>query len=124
MKKKILKCAEETKAGACIHFKKMPDNMILITGFSGILTREELEKKYGEEIVSVYEQCLNHMFLRSSEGLRIFTENDDIPGGFGKGSVFNHKTFGEIVAGMKKCGTTLAAIVKTIDSGEIRTIRI
>jgi hypothetical protein len=108
---------------SAILYKKMPGDMILITGFRGILTADEIEKKYGSQIASVY----------GANEFRVYGSYS-CSGGFGvclspgahvyPGHVFQKKDFAKLVVSLKNAGKLLAGIVAACKNAEVKEVEL
>ena len=110
-----------------ILYKKLPDNMILITGFENFLTADEIFKKYGEVVYKAYcvssptnmhKQFLNDgsefVWLCLPESTdRIFINQS-----------CSKKQFAWIISHLKKCGGLLHDIILAVNGGEVKRIQI
>jgi hypothetical protein len=112
---------------ATLLYKKLPDDMILITGFEGFLSLDELEKKYGKEIADTYFSYDNHMakeYYADGEiiiNVETDDENRDI---VRPGSVYEKVEFSKLIAHVKKCGGLLHDIIQVCNGGEVKRIEI
>jgi hypothetical protein len=107
---------------AAILYKRMPGDMILVTGFRNILTAEQIEQKYGKDIFTVY---------MAGDFVTGFYGGDGKFGifvGFGvrimPGKVYKKKDFAKLVATMKSAGKLLAEIMVACKSSEVRMVEL
>jgi len=109
---------------ATILYKKLPNNMILITGFENFLTGEEIKEKYGKKVTDAYQRCPDSMLKRFS------INNGDIfivladSSKFSAGDVLNKKEFSHLVQRIKKCGSLLHDIIAAVNDGQVKRITI
>jgi len=105
---------------ATILYKKLPDNMILITGFENFLTADELLDKYGRVVAKAY---LDYPYNMAASLGAVFLKG----AGFSFvsiGQVLNKCDFSTIVAHVKKCGSLLHDIVVAVNDGDVNRIKI
>jgi len=105
---------------AVILYKKLPDDMILITGFEGFLSLEEIFDKYGKVVAKTYVSFPYHM-AGITEALYLVGLNGT-PTTVGK--VLSKDEFSRLVAHVKKCGGLLHDIILACDKGEVKRIEI
>lgn len=128
---------------ATILYKKLPDNMILITGFENFLTADEVKAKYGEEVARIY-------FGYTTSMDKKFTEKGDINIQVGRkqfftvtaitvegpaklindchivevGDIYRKQDFSKLVGRVKKCGSLLHDIIAAVNNGPVKRITI
>jgi hypothetical protein len=108
---------------ATILYKKLPDDMILITGFENFLSVVELEKKYGEVIADTYTKYPDKM-------VKVFDTFGVVRVHFGYndtvciGDVFPKKAYCGFVQRVRKCGGLLHDIIQAVNGGEVKRIEI
>lgn len=105
---------------ATILYKKLPDNMILITGFENFLTADELFDKYGRPVAKAYldypynmAASLGAVFLKGAS--RSFVS---------VGEVISKNDFSAIITQVKKCGSLLHDIIAAVNDGQVKKITI
>ncbi|MFH1146830.1 MAG: hypothetical protein V1736_03900 [Pseudomonadota bacterium] len=107
---------------ATILYKKLPDDMILITGFEGFLNIDEILDKYGRTIAIAYNAYPSHMTgfpnMISLVGIQSNLSTIVI------GQIHCKGAFSTIVAHVKKCGALLHDIIQACDKGEVKRIKI
>jgi hypothetical protein len=112
---------------ATILYKKLPDDMILITGFEGFLMADELEKKYGKLITETYAAYEYHIvkefYSNGQESLEVVF-NDEDRDGVCVNDVYGKHEFSKIIAHVKKCGGLLHDIIQAVNGGEVKRITI
>jgi hypothetical protein len=117
---------EEPKT-ATILYKKLPDNMILITGFENFLTADELTKKYGEDIADTYFAYDYHMakeYYADGTILLSVDFNDEDCDTVRPGNVYQKHEFHKLVEHIRKCGGLLHDIIAAVNNGETKMITI
>ena len=120
------KIAEELKGKlasklATILYNKLPDNMILITGFEGFLDMERILDNYGRKVASAYS---SYPYNMSGSSEFIFPVGLSGISYVRIGHVYNKKAFSDIVSHVKKCGGLLHDIIQAVNSGEVKRITI
>jgi hypothetical protein len=113
-------CKPATKP-ATILYKKLPDNMILITGIESFINVNEIFDKYGRIVATTYE---SYQCKMTGEPGMIFLSGLT---GFGVvriGQVYNKHDFSKIIAHVKKCGGLLHDIIQAVNGGEVKRIEI
>jgi hypothetical protein len=107
---------------SAILYKKMPGDMILITGFRNILTADEIEKKYGKDIFTIYMAGDFVTGFYNGEG------KFGISVGFGTriypGKVYSKKDFAKLVVTLKSAGKLLAGIVAACKNSEVKEVEL
>jgi hypothetical protein len=106
---------------ATILYKKLPDDMILITGFENFKSIDDILDQYGRVIAITYNDYPSHMSGDVS-GILLYGNN-------GKSSLRIGETcdkdeFSKIIAHVKKCGGLLHDIIQACDKGEVKRIEI
>jgi len=106
---------------ATILYKKLPDDMILVTGFENFMDIEGVLDKYGRKIASTY---TSYPYNISGVPEIIFLVG--LPGivSVRIGYVCNKKVFSSIIAHVKKCGGLLHDIILVVNGGEVKRIEI
>jgi hypothetical protein len=107
---------------SAILYKKMPGDMILITGFRNILTADEIEKKYGKSVIRVYERSDKAIVGRynGSGEFGIFgPDARAFPG-----AVYFKKDFAKLVVTLKNAGKLLAGIVAACKNSEVKEVEL
>jgi hypothetical protein len=122
----IKKITEELKGKlaskpATILYKKLPDDMILITGFENFLDIEGILDKYGRKVASTYTAYPYNM---SGVDVVIFPVGLSGITSIRTGYVCNKSGFSKIVSHVKKCGGLLHDIIQAVNSGEVKRITI
>jgi hypothetical protein len=106
---------------ATILYKKLPDDMILITGFENFLSIDDILDRYGREIATVY---ATFSYQMSGIQSAIFLSGLVGFGAIRTGQVYGNQDFSTIIAHVKKCGGLLHDIIRAVDGGEIKRIEI
>jgi hypothetical protein len=106
---------------ATILYKKLPDDMILITGFDGFLSLDEIFDKYGRVIAATYAGYICHMFGVSGN---LFLSGLGSTTGIAIGKLLHKEELSEIIAHVKKCGGLLHDIIQACEKGEVKRIEI
>lgn len=106
---------------ATILYKKLPDDMILITGFENFLSADELLDKYGRVIAKAYDNYPYHMtsamgtvFMEGLTGVSFITA----------GQIFSRDAFTQIRNHINKCGSLLHGIITAVNGGQEKRITI
>jgi hypothetical protein len=117
------------KRTAAILYRKMPQDMIEIVDFEGIMTADELEKEYGEHISDLYLSYHDNMLKRFNshncqQYLEIYSQGGRIQ--INIGQLMPKKDFSELVDKVRTCGSLLHQIVEALWSTEntVRKIKI
>jgi hypothetical protein len=110
-----------TPKPATILYKKLPDDMILITGFENFLSIDDILDRYGREIATVY---ATFSYQMSGIQSAIFLSGLVGFGAIRTGQVYGNQDFSTIIAHVKKCGGLLHDIIRAVDGGEIKRIEI
>jgi hypothetical protein len=105
---------------ATIFYKKLPNDMILITGFENFLSLEEIFDKYGKVIAKTYFDFPYHM--AGMTGALYLVGLNTTPTIVGK--VLSKDDFSKLVTHVKKCGGLLHDIIQACDKGEVKRIEI
>jgi hypothetical protein len=106
---------------ATIFYKKLPDDMILITGFENFLTSRGIQEKYGFEVVNLYCTYPDYMSLGPD---CVHVCRNSIPDIISIGKMYNKDYFSKLVSHVKKCGGLLHDIIKAVNGGEVKRITI
>lgn len=106
---------------ATILYKKLPDDMILITGFEDFLSLDEIFDKYGRIVAAAYSGYQNHMFGALGG---VFLPGLGSTASLMVGKLLHKQELSEIVAHVKKCGGLLHDIIQACDKGEVKRIEI
>jgi hypothetical protein len=106
---------------ATILYKKLPDNMILITGFENFLTMRGIQEKYGWDVISVYGGYPDYMML-GTECIHIYKDHSASTVPLNK--IYNKKDFSSLIAHVKKCGSLLHDIIAAVNDGQVKRITI
>jgi len=106
---------------ATILYKKLPDNMILITGFENFLTADELMDKYGRVIAKAYNDYPYHMTASLSA---VFMEGLDRVSFIAAGQLFHKNDFTQIRNHINRCGSLLHDIIAAVNGGQEKRITI
>lgn len=106
---------------ATILYKKLPDDMILITGFENFMDADAILDKYGRRVAFTY---TSYSYNMSGVAEIIFLVG--LPGIISVriGYVCSKDTFSKIIAHVKKCGGLLHDIIQACDKGEVKRIEI
>jgi hypothetical protein len=129
---------------ATILYKKLPDNMILITGFENFLTADEIKAKLGEEVARIYfgyTDCMEKKFTNSGkENIQVgkkpmwsltfaiscgpnkivSNESNDVF----VGDIYCKQDFSKLIGRVKKCGSLLHDIIAAVNGGQVKRITI
>ena len=112
---------KSTSKPATILYKKLPDNMILITGFENFKTTDEIFMKHGITITKTYSGYpyamtgdVRGVMLTGLLGCSLLT----------LGYRCSKKDFSKIIAHVKKCGALLHDIIQACEKGEVKRIEI
>lgn len=104
--------------GIC--YKKLPGDKVIITGFYGFLTAQEIKENYGEEVYNAYSSNLFSMCLEyntnGEERLMVFDPHISVMITIGK--VFSNETFANIRKVIKQCGNYLHELKIAMKSEE------
>ena len=105
---------------ATILYKKLPDDMILITGFENFLSLDDIFDKYGRTVTKTYADYPYSMVGVSGAIVLV---------GFGSssariGELFGKQKFSSLIAHVKKCGSLLHDIIRAVNDGQVRRIEI
>lgn len=105
-----------------VYYKKFPNNLVIILGFSNFLTEAGLRRKYGDTVADVYLAslfCIKKKFYESGEAFLVSGEDEIY-----EGQVLTTKEFGKLIAFIRKCGENLQKIVKINNDDEVRSVTI
>jgi len=106
---------------ATILYKKLPDDMILITGFENFLDVEAILDKYGRRVASTY---TSYPYNMSGITEAIFLTGLQGVASARIGYVCSKDTFSKLIAHVKKCGGLLHDIIQAVNGGEVKRIEI
>jgi len=114
---------------ATILYKKLPDDMIMITGFENFLTPNQLIEKYGKTIAMLYCGYPNHIYLIHSDVPNKSDYLKSVANGVESepiqvNSLWSKKGFCTIVSHVRKCGGLLHDIIVAVRDGEVKRIKI
>jgi hypothetical protein len=105
--------------GIC--YKKLPGDKVIITGFYGFLTEEEIEEQHGKDVYNAYAINEDNVFLRYDvngiEYLVLSTANE-FTFNIKVGKVMTKKKFSEIKSIIKQCGNYLHELKIAMKSEE------
>ena len=111
---------------ATILYQRMPEGLVLIKGFRGFLTSEELETKYGKEVTAVYFSLpinVEKVVERNGEvAIELFRQGEEC-GMINKGDVFSGKEFSKVLGSVRKCGELLEQISASVKLNPIREFK-
>ena len=109
---------------SAILYKRMPADMILVTGFRNILTAEGIEKKYGKRTYDVYRRTPGHVYgmFRLEDGS--FGIAGDVTGGVYPDRLYPKKDFAKLVVAVKSAGKLLAEIVAACKDAPVREVEL
>ena len=129
---------------ATILYKKLPDNMILITGFENFLTADEVKAKFGEEVARIY-------FNYNDSMVKKFTDTGAVNVQVGKpifglptlslwlgssklandgsrtisiSDIYRKQDFSKLIGRVKKCGSLLHDVIAAVNDGQVKRITI
>jgi hypothetical protein len=119
------KTIEAVKLGAqaSVSYLALPGDMILIKGIHGVLTKAEIEDRFGKVVATAYLDVNEKCFYRRGEGVTIERSGiDDLT----EGVVMSKREFSAAIAAMKAAGSLLHQLVKTVNGamGNTKTIYI
>jgi hypothetical protein len=106
---------------ATILYKKLPDDMILITGFEGFLSLDEIFDKYGRVVATTYSGYSYYIYGMPGS---IFVSGLAAFGAVRTGQIYNKVEFSHLIAHVKKCGVLLHDIIQAVNAGEVKRIEI
>jgi hypothetical protein len=106
---------------ATILYKKLPDDMILITGFENFKSIDDILDQYGRVIAITYNNYPSRMSGDAS-GILLYGNNGK--SSLRIGEVCEKVEFSKIIAHVKKCGGLLHDIIQAVEKGEVKQIRI
>ena len=106
---------------ATILYKKLPDDMILITGFENFKSIDDILDQYGRMVATVYAA-----FSYQVSGVQgaIFLTGLAGFGAVRGGQVYSKHEFSKIIAHVKKCGCLLHDIIQAVERGEVKRAEI
>jgi len=97
---------------ATILYKKLPDDMILITGFENFLSLDEILDKYGKRVAKAYSDYPHHM---TGDTKVVALSGVLIHQSLVIGDLFDKAKFSQIIAHVKKCGGLLHDIIQAVN---------
>ncbi len=106
---------------ATILYKKLPDDMVLITGFENFLNLEEIFDKYGKIVSKAYMDFPYYMAGLLTGAIYLMGIDYST---VTVGKIFNKHDFSRLIAHVKKCGGLLHDIIQACDKGEVKRIEI
>ena len=106
---------------ATILYKKLPDDMILITGFGGFMSIDDILDKYGRVVAMTYNSYPSRM---SGDVVGIVLCGNNGKSSLRVGETCEKVEFSKLVSHVKKCGGLLHDIIAAVDGGEVRRITI
>jgi hypothetical protein len=111
---------KESNIPATILYKKLPDDMILIMGFEGFLSLDEIFDKYGRVVAKAYfdypyhmSGIVNSVFL---SGFRMHI--------IAVGQLFSKAEFTDVRNHINKCGCLLHDVIQAVNDGDVKRIEI
>jgi hypothetical protein len=119
---RIDESGNEIPETSSILYKKMPGDMILITGFRNILTSKEIESKYGKEIWNIYQSSDFVVGRYNAEGTFGISVKDAFH--VFPGKVYQKKHFAGLVVTLKSAGKLLAGIVAACKNAEVKEVEL
>jgi hypothetical protein len=108
---------------ATILYKKLPDDMILITGFENFMGLDDIFDKYGRHIATLYDQYENHIFCHN-DVLYIYGISLSCGGIVMIWQRLSKNEFSNLITHVKKCGGLLHDIILACNKGEVKRIEI
>lgn len=121
MKAKV-KVVEQEEKGARILYKNISHDRVVILGFEGIMTANEIKEKYLRVVYDAYFKKKESMCLhRQSDDSFVLSIHNEI---VKAPQVMDSKNFSALIADMKKCGKRLAEIIKANRENPIKEVRI
>lgn len=120
------KVAKQEEKGARILYKNISSDQVVIMGFEGIMTEQEITEKYGTNIVNAYLCGSNnhYMLLRYMKDGELQLNTNMVMPLLRKGTILTNKDFSVLIADMKKCGKRLAEIIKANRENPVKEVRI
>ena len=112
---------KSTGKPATILYKKLPDNMILITGFENFKSIDNILDQYGRVVAITYNNYPSRM-SGDVNGLLLYGNNGK--SSLRIGEVCDKAEFSKIIAHVKRCGGLLHNIIQACDKGEVKRIEI
>ena len=106
---------------ATILYKKLPDDMILITGFENFLSIDNILDKYGRVIATTYN---NYPSRISGDEIGVVLYGNNGKSSLRVGETCEKIEFSKIIAYVKKCGGLLHDIIQAVNGGEVKRIQI
>ena len=127
-KSKGLETVMRESSTSAILYKKMPGDMILITGFRNILTADEIEKQYGGDVYRVYERSHKYVFGRYNGsgqfGIVLGQGMENVNSHYFPDAVYPKKDFAKLVVTLKSAGKLLAEIVAACKNAEVKEVEL
>jgi hypothetical protein len=106
---------------ATILYKKLPDDMILITGFENFKSIDNILDQYGRLIAITYNNYPSRM---SGDVSGIILYGNNGKSSLRIGETCDKAEFSKIIAHVKKCGGLLHDIIQAVNGGEVKRIEI
>lgn len=106
---------------ATILYKKLPDDMILITGFENFLSIDDILDKYGRVVAITYN---NYPSRISGDEIGVVLYGNNGKSSLRVGETCEKVEFSKIIAHVKKCGGLLHDIIQAVNGGEVKRIQI
>lgn len=106
---------------ATILYKKLPDNMILITGFENFKSIDNILDQYGRVVAITYNNYPSRM-SGDVNGILLYGNNGK--SSLRIGEVCDKAEFSKTIAHVKRCGGLLHNIIQACDKGEVKRIEI
>lgn len=116
------KVAKQEEKGTRILYKNISSDQVVILGFEGIMTANEIKGKYLKVVYDAYFKKEESMCLhrKSDESFVLSIHNGIIS----PLQVMSNKDFSTLIADMKKCGKRLAEIIKANRENLVKEVRI
>lgn len=122
-KEEITKTKQDEQ-GMGIEYISLPGNKVMIVGFVGIMTAQQLINKFEKEVVDAYEQSVH---VKLVDGVRGRHLSINVPEGrsvhYAINAVIDKTELAKIRGLLKKCGENLHAVVMAFRFGSIKTLR-
>jgi hypothetical protein len=106
---------------ATIFYKKLPDDMILITGFENFMSIDDILDKYGRVVAITYNNYPSRM---SGDVGGIILYGNNGKSSLRIGEVCRKDEFSKIISYVKKCGALLHEIIAAVNDGDVKEVRI
>jgi hypothetical protein len=113
--------ADYVSKSATILYKRLPDDMILITGFENFMRFDDIVDKYGRVVAITYN---NYPSRISGDVFGVILYGNNGKPGLHVGDICKKVEFSEIIAHVKKCGGLLHGIIEAVNNGEVKKITI